>query len=367
MKIIHVTPYYSPHVGGMETCVEMLAHIQQELGHEVKIYTSKLGGEQKYKHDNVCRVWAWDKKINSPLSPSLPFRLLSEAGSGIYHIHLGPFFYPEIGMMISRLKGSPSVVHVHLSSQSNLLFMKHVLEIYKALLFKIAKRCISHFIVPTQAYKQLLQKYKIKNEDISVVPYGVDKSFINIGTERKYYSLKNEPIKLLTVARLYHQKGIDRALHTLRFLKDKKINVTYTVVGDGPEKNDLKRMSKELGVAESVEFVGAVPSPDIGEYYKNADIFFLPSRFESFGIVLIEAAACGLPVVASDIPTIRNVASEFALLVKPGAENFGKGVMDLIDNERLVEELVKKGKEEALRYDWSKITKRIIEIYENCK
>ena len=89
----------------------------------------------------------------------------------------------------------------------------------------------------------------------------------------------------------------------------------------------------------------------------------LPSDFESFGIVNLEAMASGLPIVASDIPGLRNVLKGCGILVKPMPENFANAMIKLVEDDDLRRDLIKKGKEKVKDYGWDKVTDRVIEIY----
>jgi phosphatidyl-myo-inositol dimannoside synthase len=115
-----------------------------------------------------------------------------------------------------------------------------------------------------------------------------------------------DKLVLLTVGRLQRRKGHDNVLRALRQVLQQVPNLVYLIVSDGEERLALEQLAKELNVDQAVRFVGEVPGPDLSRYYNTCDIFILANRtlsngeFEGFGIVFLEASACGKPVIAGN-------------------------------------------------------------------
>jgi phosphatidyl-myo-inositol dimannoside synthase len=127
---------------------------------------------------------------------------------------------------------------------------------------------------------------------------------------------------LLTVGRLSaaeHGKGHDRVIAALPTLAATRPGIVYVIVGEGDDRPRLEAMARTLGVADRVLFAGAVADAELPDYYRVADAFVMPSVQEGFGIVLLEAAASGLPVVAGDIDGSADALADGALgrLVNP--------------------------------------------------
>src|SRR5262249_52021238 len=120
-----------------------------------------------------------------------------------------------------------------------------------------------------------------------------------VSTLRDRLGLEGKKV-LLTVARLCgydRYKGIDEVLESLSTLAEQEPSLFYLVVGDGADRPRLERKARDLGLDESVLFAGYVGDEEKWAYYHLADVFVLPGRGEGFGIVFLEALACGLPVV----------------------------------------------------------------------
>lgn len=154
-----------------------------------------------------------------------------------------------------------------------------------------------HIIVHTQVQrKQLLQKAGFKNLNIQVMPLGIDTALF-IPLE------KNTPIiNLLFVGRISRLKQIELSLEVLaHLLKNQNKNVTLTIVGPISDEGyflELKTLAKQLQVANHVTFTGSIKQKELVPFYQKATLLMLPSAHESFGMVMVEAMACGTPVAA---------------------------------------------------------------------
>lgn len=135
------------------------------------------------------------------------------------------------------------------------------------------------------------------------------------------YGLANKRV-LLTVARLAgreRQKGIDEVLELMPSLQRRHPDLVYLVAGEGPDKARLEAKARQLGLGDAVIFAGYVPETEKADHYRLADAFVLAGSREGFGIVLLEAMACGLPVVASKLDGSREALrdGELGILVDP--------------------------------------------------
>jgi glycosyltransferase involved in cell wall biosynthesis len=125
---------------------------------------------------------------------------------------------------------------------------------------------------------------------------------------------------VVTVARLTQGKGHGVLLDAVRQLRDRGVAVQLALIGDGPKRSELEQLARELGIESAINFVGAVGREDVHEHYRTADAFCLPSFAEGVPIVLMEAMATELPVVASDVMGVRELVENErnGLLVRPG-------------------------------------------------
>ena len=140
-------------------------------------------------------------------------------------------------------------------------------------------------------------------------------------------------------------------------------------MGDGEEKSKIINLIKVEKLEKKVILHGALSEKRLYKIFSNSDIFILTSRYESFGLVLIEAMASGLPIVASNILAVRNVVEngKTGLLVKTTPEDFAKAIEKLLNNFQLREKLIKNGLEEVKKYSWNKIIEKFEDVYRSVK
>lgn len=145
--------------------------------------------------------------------------------------------------------------------------------------------------------KNNANKYYHPNKEITVIPLGfIVPEFKKI--TRKELNLSEKEIILISVGRLIKRKGYEYAIQAVSKLPHQ--NVKYLIIGDGPEEKNLKDLAKQLGVEDTVKFLGFVPEDKKFQYLSISDIYVLSSLHEGFGICLLEAMYCGLPIVSTD-------------------------------------------------------------------
>jgi phosphatidylinositol alpha-mannosyltransferase len=172
----------------------------------------------------------------------------------------------------------------------------------------------------------------------------------------------------LFVGRLDRRKGFLHLLQAFLRIRPHYPHLCLRVVGpfDPRSCGPYRKLARAHGVTD-IEFVGYVSPEHMPDVYRGADIFCAPSiGFESFGIVLLEAMAAGLPVVASDIAGYRSVVThgQEGLLVPPAhADALAQALSRLIDDGQLRETMARQGRLKAGRYDWSRIVDQILDVY----
>lgn len=171
-----------------------------------------------------------------------------------------------------------------------------------------------------------------------------------------------DKLVLASAGRLHVQKNYEIALRAISLLKD--IELEYRIAGQGPEEKALKALCENLGISEKVNFYGYVD--DIFEFFSQADIFLMPSRWEGFGLAVVEAMNAGLPVIASNVMGIRQILDTpvpSGILVAPDSpDEIAHAVRNLCSAEQR-KTLGKSAFERSLDFSQDQMIKRYLEEY----
>jgi phosphatidyl-myo-inositol alpha-mannosyltransferase len=198
-----------------------------------------------------------------------------------------------------------------------------------------------------------------------VVPNGVDVARF---ADAEPFSEHRDPDRpaLLFVGRLERRKGLEPLIRAFTRLKSDRPDLRLLVVGDGPERERCAQLLSPR-LREDVTFLGRVAHEDLPRWYATADLYVAPSLGgESFGIVLLEAMAAGRPIVASDIPGYRSVATDGrqGRLVPPGDPvALAHAITALLDNAALRAAAADEGRRTAADYDWAQVAARVADVY----
>ena len=200
-------------------------------------------------------------------------------------------------------------------------------------------------------------------EKISVISMGVDTANTFIPAEHS----KRRNDELLFVGRLTTQKGGELLIRALPQVLSTRPDTALAVVGSGPQLESLRALSKMLGVARNVKFLGAVANESLPDLYRNATMLVFPSATdEGFGLVCVEALACECPVIASDLPAARELIlnGETGLLFKPGdSDELAHKILALLADPALRHSMGKAGREfVSQRFDWKIVARRYGEL-----
>lgn len=185
-----------------------------------------------------------------------------------------------------------------------------------ALLKRIEQTCFrkaDRIVVLSRFSRDLLkQHYGIEGEKIVVIPGGVDLRHFAPNGEKKRFKTElgcpPDAFLLLTIRNLVPRMGLDALLHAMREVQKVAKGVTLLIGGEGPMEQDLKGLAKRLGLVTSVRFEGYIPEEQLTTYYQAADFFILPTKeLEGFGLVAVEALACGTPVLGTPVGAIPEI------------------------------------------------------------
>jgi glycosyltransferase involved in cell wall biosynthesis len=300
-------------------------------------------------------------KVKNKFNPVIIFymlKLIREIKPNIIHTHL---FQPRVYATIANLFNRQSVLITQKHSIVNP--KKHnIFILFEMISISMNKRVIAI----SESVKNSLIKYEfIPPNKIFLLPNCIDYQAFNRASNRQFIRNTNE-IVIGTVGRLEKVKGINYLLLAMKIILAKFPYARLEIVGDGSLLEELEEISKKIGISNSVKFFGKFT--DVIPFYKRMDIFVLPSILEGFGIVLLEAMAAGIPVVASDVDGIREVIiqGESGILIPPkNPDALASAVIQLIENPQLVKSLVENGFKRAQLFDVQEHVMKLESLYSN--
>lgn len=353
MKIAQLVCTFPPYRGGIGTSAEMIAKMLASCGHEVTTFTPEYQEIKNFTPDteNAKTIYLkpWLKYGNGAFLPQLLFYLKNY---DIIYLHYPFFGGAEVVWFYklfasrtrttnaghSNCKKTKLVIHYHHDVVSS-GFIPRTLSIPANLtrnsLFKKADKIISASLdyVANSIISKFYENYKNKFIEI---PFAVD-----IHRFKPLADKQNAITKILFVGGLdqaHYFKGLEILLQALAQVKNN--NWELNIAGSGDLKPQYKKIAKDLNIIKQVNFLGRISDVDLPLIYRQADFFVLPSinKGEAFGLVLLEAMASGLPIIATNLPGVRSVFenSKEGLLAEPNnIYDLREGLEKLLNDKNL--------------------------------
>lgn len=359
MKVLQISPVAPPQRSGMANAAGEIFKAVSNAGTEVSLVTaigdSTVAGLKSYR---------------VPLAGFLAFtpQIISLAQKcDLIHLHY-PCYGNALMVTLARLLGNkkPLVVSYHMDTVGRGL-RRPVFWFHSKFLAPRFLRQADKIVVASRDYAEhsLLSRYPELMAKVVEIPFGVNSERFNPPALSGGETGKRGNI--LFVGGLDEQhyfKGLDVLLSALAKIPEAKL----TIVGSGNLVGHYARLADRLDISERVIFAGKVDDAQLPEYYREADVFVSASldRSEAYGIVLVEAAASGVPAVATSIAGVRTVVrdGETGFLVPPNdAEALAKAVSRLLDDKKLCAEMSQKARAFALTRSWPSAGKKYLEIY----
>ena len=234
-----------------------------------------------------------------------------------------------------------------------------------------ALRSANRVIFTTTDYAEVGRSYGVKPERESVIPNGVDTNLfcpdVQPAAVRSQLGLSPVGLMLLFVGSLDQKKGLFVLLDAVRSLSSEGVEVHVVMAGDGPLRADLEARVLTLSLDDRVTILGNVSHKTLPGLYAACDVYVQPSLLEPFGVVVLEAAACGKPIVASDVPGMRGVVgSELGLLVPAGDANaLARAIRTLAQDPARRERMGRSARRTVEeKYTWKSVAERTAACYE---
>lgn len=291
---------------------------------------------------------------------------------------------PRVKKLIAQFK--PDILHSHYISSYGIIgaltgFHPFIVSVWGSDIFTFPKKSIYHkklikyilsksdtILSTSKMMAERTSKYTDKN--IEVTPFGIDTEMF-YPFETKSIFLK-EDLVIGTIKALEKQYGIEYLIRSFHLTKKNhpQIPLKLLIAGKGSLENELKKLTVDLGIQNDVVFTGKIPFSDVPKYHNMIDIFIAlsVSDDESFGVAVIEASACGKPVIVSDAGGLPEVVKDGItgfIVPKNNPEITSENLVKLIQDEKLRKSLGNAGRERVKRlYEWNNCVNQMISIYQ---
>ncbi|UCD92360.1 MAG: glycosyltransferase family 4 protein [Methanobacteriota archaeon] len=370
MRIVQVSPYFYPHVGGVESHVLDLSTELVSRGHHVSVLTTNLGkmpDKESMMDVEVIRLKPLSTMFQTPIVPRTE-KYLKNAKADIIHTHSPPplsSYYAARGCKTANI---PFIITYHCDVEIPILMGKIIAGVYRRTLESYTVKRAEKIIVTSGSYhatSRTVWKYNPR-----IIPNAVDANRFNPevdGSEiREKHGIGPDEHVILFVGRMVWHKGVEYLIEASKHLE----NTKFLVVGSGEHLGNYKSMALESGVADRVIFTGRLSWSDLPKCYAASDVFVLPSisRLEAFGITTLEAMATGKAVIVADIPGVREViddGKEGLVFDVMDAEDLAKKASILLGNPELRKEMGKQGRKKVEeRFTIATVADQVEELYE---
>lgn len=231
---------------------------------------------------------------------------------------------------------------------------------YRSIIQRYLERSDTVITVSPSVLNELHKYYHPSDKTIEVIPNGIDTDFFSPG-------LPHNNQRVLFVGRLGERKGVDDFIAAAELIGRERRNVEFFIVGEGPLRSQLERKSASSLIAQQIHFVGWKSRTEIRELYRSSAVFVFPSWYEAAPLTLLEAMACGLPIVSTPVGNAHELIqhNRNGLLVQVGKpEQIAEQVILLLQNEKFRNELGKQARATVERqYSVGESCRRTLDVY----
>jgi glycosyltransferase involved in cell wall biosynthesis len=379
MHILMISDVFFPRVNGVSTSIATFRASLCEHGqHRCTLVVPRYGADDPADPD-VHRVTA--RRV--PMDPedrlmkrrALEHALGSIDATGVDVVHVQtPFIAHSAGVRWAREHGLPVVETWHTHFEE---YFHHYVPFLPRRLLKAAARSVSrrqcnaldHIVVPSPAMEDVLRTHGIERP-ITVVPTGIDRREFARGDGaafRRRHGVPADRPMLVYVGRVAHEKNLDFLLDMLAALRSRLPGVLLALAGEGPAVAHLRRRVGELGLADTVLFVGYLRRDgELQDCYAAGDLFVFASRTETQGLVLLEALALGVPVVALAALGTREIVlpGRGACAAPDDPVGFASVVAALMRDPDTRARMAQEGRVFAAEWDTAATARRLVAVYE---
>jgi glycosyltransferase involved in cell wall biosynthesis len=378
-RLCIVTHTFLPHVGGIEKVVNEQSKRLLQRNFEPMIVTNRIGTPKNYVVDGV-NVECY-KSLNTgfrlgipysiPAVTSFPTFLKAVKSSKIVHAHGHPYLTSLVAGKLAKRYSKPFVLTQHNTFIEYNNIFGDIERLNDIAVGKQTLKDADKIIAVSNATKEYVLSLGAKPEKVKVLHNGVDLvKFRPMAGKReemrKKLGIPQNAIVVLTVRRLVYKNGVDTLIDSANIAVKKNPRIMFLAVGKGPDSDSVKLRIQQLGIEGNFKLAGFVSDEELPFYYNAADFFVLPSKSgEGLPLVALEAMACALPVIATNVGGIREVLmDDYGKLVPPNQpELLAKAILDFAAVDFSSRKMELRALMEE-KFSWDANVERLVEIYE---
>jgi len=376
LRILQLVPYFPPYIGGQERYVYNLSKYLVRMGHEVHIVTSNFPKTKEHEiieGITVERYRCLARPLRNPITPGFLTLGKKIKEFDVVHTHNEHSFAAMMATYFRRRTNVPLILTCHGQLRFGNFFADKFESIYsrsvgRRILDTVDAICVNS----TMDKDYLLSLDRDLITKIKVLSNAIDPQFLENLDSKPVHSELVEQIKcdskiILYVGRLIRRKGLEWLIKAINIIVNElnRNDISVVLVGNGEDKTYFRDLVNKYCLNNRVLFLGEMSDCELVHYYKNSNVFVLPSLSEVCPTVVLEAMYFGLPVIATDIPGVKDHFNDVALLVPPKNENrLADAIIKLLDDEKLKGRLSKTGEELVKRkYTWDVVSREYEKVY----
>ena len=380
MKILQGCVRYPPAPGGAETVVKAYSEGLRDLGHDVEVVTTDLYTETPFVKKkmpslvngiNVTRHKAYtvSGEAHYVLAPGMVQSFLSK-NADIIHTHSYGYFQNHAGWIRERFQSTPWVITPHFHPSWSMWGgskRKTLREFYDTVIGKGTLEAADLITCVSKHERDMLvSEIGLKEDNIKIIYNGINwadwSSVPNKEVFRKQYPTISEKF-VLFAGRLATNKGLSDLISAMQLIDKKSVDLVITGADMGLGKQ-LEKEASDKGV--KMHRLGHIDDETYRSVLSAAEMLVLPSEYEAFGIVLLEAAAAKTPVIGTNvggIPEAMSPGNNGLIVEYNDVNNLAKSIAILLEDEKMSREMGKSGREWAKKFSWESIVKEIEHEY----
>ena len=363
IKILRVVSDLYPYsIGGLGVHVHELSKEIVKRGHQVTVFTCEKHPKLYHNQVNGYNVYYFNTFMNTfgfSAPPSMLTALFKKVDDfDIVHAHSHLFFSTHMAAFVRKFKKTPLIVtnHGFVSQRVPFTIQKIALPIVAKWTYSNADAIICY----TSEMKEEMENWGIRTENVRIIHNGVNTEFFRpLNNNDKEYDI-------IWVGRYVPGKGIEFLIQSLSELKKEFKDFKVLMIGSGPLKKSIEEMVIKSNLTNHITFIEKISNDDLLYYYNKSKLFVLTSIEEGVPRTILEAMACGLPVVCSDLPQLKTLIDGSGILVpKKDGISIANAIMKILNDDKFYERLSMNARQKIItKYSWEDTVTKTIQLYE---